>query len=264
MRIFSDKKQTTRNKVDQEKNYHYWDFNGQLTARLNQAYVVLGAVSLVAVAEAVCLVLAFLRLQNPPIFHVHPNGEVTVAGARSDGPPPPHAHFLPVAELPKDETEIRHFLRTFLNKYLSYEPADASDNLAAALNMMTVNLRTASLQRMREEGEFDKIQTQRIVSNFSIVRIDTVPEAHLTYTVLGVREIHHLEDGKESTSKMVARYNVRLAPAVRTEYDASGLRVADFWEEQVMGEKDRNLAQRDDLAHEAVTRQVSTDANTIH
>ncbi|MBV9179833.1 MAG: hypothetical protein JO356_00860 [Acidobacteria bacterium] len=245
------------------KNYHYWDFAGQLTARLNQSYLVIAALALVAALEGGALFYAFQRLAHPPIFRVAPNGELTIAGARSDGPPPSHAHFLPTAELPLDEVSIKHFLRTFLTKYLSYQPATADENLAAAFNMMTVNLRSASLKKMRDDGEFEKIQAQRIVSNFSIVRIDPVKDVNLAYTVLGVREIHHLEDAKESISKIVAHYNVRLAPAVRTEYDASGLRVADFWEDQVMGEENKNLVQQDDLTHEAANRQVSADANTI-
>lgn len=248
------------NRQCENRAYHYWDFNGQLTARLNQSYVFLGGLALVAMLEAVCLFFAFRRLENPPIFHVYPNGAVTVAGARSDGPAPPHVRFLPKAELPPDQVEIKHFLRTFLTDYLSYEPATADDSLAAAFNMMTVNLRTASLKKMREDGEFEKIQDQRIVSNFSIVRIDPVKGVHLAYSVLGVREIHHLEAGVETVSKIVAHYNIRLAPAVRTEFNASGLRVADFWEEQVLGQEDKQLNQPDDLTHAAARRQALDEA----
>ena len=177
------------------KSYHYWDFHGQLTARMNQAYLLLGGLALVAIAEAVCLFFLVRQVQHPPIFRVHPNGEVTVAGAQSDGPPPPHAHFLPTAEMAPDGVQIRHFLRAFLEKYLSYTPGTADANLAAAFNMMTVNLRTASLKKMREDGEFSKIQEQRIVSNFAIVRIDPLKDVNLAYSVLGVREVHHLESG---------------------------------------------------------------------
>lgn len=247
------------NTAIEQKNYHYWDFNGQLTARLNQTYLLLGSLALVAVAEAVCLFFLVRQVQHPPIFHVHPNGEVTVAGAQSDGPPPAHAHFLPTAEMPPDDVQIRHFLRTFLTKYLSYTPGTADANLAQAFNMMTINLRTASLKQMRADGEFSKIQEQRIVSNFAIVRIDPLRDVNLAYSVLGVREVHHLEGGKETVSKIVAHYNVRLAPAVRTEFDSSGLRVADFWEEQVMGEQDNQLNQPDDLTHTAALKQAEAE-----
>lgn len=246
-------------KVLEEKAYHYWDFNGQLTARLNQTYLLLGGLALVAVAEAVCLFFLVRQVQHPPIFHVHPNGEVTVAGAQSDGPPPAHAHFLPTAEMPPDDVQIRHFLRTFLTKYLSYTPGTVDANLAQAFNMMTINFRTASLKQMRADGEFSKIQEERIVSNFAIVRIDPLRDVNLAYSVLGVREVHHLEGGKETVSKIVAHYNVRLASAVRTEFDSSGLRVADFWEEQVMGEQDNQLNQPDDLTHTAALKQAAAE-----
>jgi type IV secretory pathway TrbF-like protein len=242
----------------EQKSYHYWDFAGQITARLNQTFVLLGGVTLVAVAEAVCIFVLVRQVQHPPIFHVHPNGEVTVAGAQSDGPPPPRVHFLPTTEMPPDEVQIHHFLRVFLTKYLSYTPATADANLAAAFNMMTLNLRQASLKKMRDENEFEKIQEQRIVSNFSLVRIDPLRDVNLAYSVLGVREVHHLEGGKETVSKIVAHYNVRLAPAMRTEFDSSGLRVADFWEEQVLGEQDNQLNQPDDLTHTAAARQAQS------
>jgi hypothetical protein len=245
----------------QGKAYHYWDFNGQLTARLNQMFVVCGGLTVAVIVLAGCLMLVYRRLEQPPIFHVHPNGEVTVAGARSDGAAPRNAHFLPTAELPPDEVEIKHFLRTFLKDYLSYTPATADANFALAFNMMTVNLRTASLKKMREGGDFLKIQEQRMVSNFLIIRIDPVRDVNLAYTILGVRELHHLDSGQETVSKIVAHYNLRLAPEIRTEYDASGLRVAEFWEEQVMGEQNNQLNQPDDLTHDAATRQVQSDAS---
>jgi hypothetical protein len=245
--------------VVQEKSYHYWDFTGQLTARLNQTYLLLGGLALVALAEAVCLFLLVRQVQHPPIFHVYPNGEVTVAGAQSDGPPPRNVHFLPAAEMPPSNVEIKSFLRKFLTKYLSYTPGTADADLAEAFNMMTINLRAASLKKIRADDEFSKIQEQRIVSNLAIVRIDSLKDVQLAYSVLGVREVHHLESGKESVSKIVAHYNVRLAPEQRTEFNSSGLRVADFWEEQVLGEQDNQLNQPDDLTHAAAARQETLE-----
>ena len=60
------------------------------------------------------------------------------------------------------------------------------------------------MKKMREEGGFDKIQAQRIVSNFHIVRTDPVSGINLGYTVLGVREIHHLEIGGTELSLIFA------------------------------------------------------------
>lgn len=243
----------------ESKSYHYWDFNGQLQARLNLTFGVIALLGLVCVGEGGGLFYVCRQLANPPVIKISPNGDVSVAGARADGPLPPRVHLLPTAEIAPDEVEIRFFLRKFLTKYLSYQPANADANLAEAFNMMTLNLRQASMKKMREEGEFDKIQVQRIVSNFHIVRTDPVNGINLGYTVLGVREIHHLEEGKETSDRIVAHYNLRLAPSVRTERDASGLRVAEFSEEPVMGEENKELAQKDDLMQGAARRQIAAE-----
>jgi hypothetical protein len=243
----------------QSRSYHYWDYNGQLQARLNVASGIIVVLGLVCIVQGGGLFYTCRQLANPPVVKIHPNGAVTVAGARSDEPLPSQVRLLPAAEIAPDEVEVKYYIRKFLTKYMSYQPATADANLADAFNMMTLNLRRASMKKMRDDREFDKIQAQRIVSNFNVVRIDAVTGINLGYTVLGVREIHHLEDGKESSDRIVAHYNLRLAPAVRTEHDASGLRVAEFAEEPVMGEANKDLAQQDDLMHDAVSRQLASD-----
>ncbi len=245
----------------QPRSYHYWDFNGQLQARLNVAFGIIAVLGLVCIAEGAGLFYTSRQLAHPPVVKIDPNGAVSVAGVRADGPLPSKVRLLPAAEIAPDDIEIRHFLRQFLTKYMSYQPASADANLADAFNMMTLNLRQASMKKMRDQGEFDRIQAQRIVSNFHIVRIDPVSGINLGYTVLGVRTIHHLEEGNETSDRIVAHYNLRLAPAARTERDATGLRVAEFSEEPVMGEENKDLAQSDDLMHDAVHRQLASDVN---
>jgi hypothetical protein len=245
----------------QPTSYHYWDFNGQLQARLNLAFGIIAVLGLVCIVQGAGLYYTCRQLANPPVVKIDPNGAVTVAGVRADGPLRSQVRLLPAAEIVPDELEVKYFIRKFLTKYMSYQPATADASLADAFNMMTLNLRQASMKKMRDEGEFDKIQAQRVVSNFHIVRIDAVKGINLGYTVLGVRAIHHLEEGKESSDRIVAHYNLRLAPAARTERDASGLRVAEFSEEPVMGEENKDLAQQDDLMHDAVSRQLAADVN---
>jgi hypothetical protein len=245
----------------QPRSYHYWDFNGQLQARLNLAFGMIAVLGLVCIVQGGGLYYTCRQLANPPVVKIDPNGAVTVAGVRADGPLPSQVRLLRAAEIAPDEVEVKYFIRKFLTKYMSYQPATADASLADAFNMMTLNLRQASMKKMRDEGEFDEIQAQRVVSNFHIVRIDAVNGINLGYTVLGVRAIHRLEDGKESSDRIVAHYNLRLAPAARTERDASGLRVAEFSEEPVMGEERKDLAQQDDLMHDAVSRQLAADVN---
>lgn len=242
------------------KSYHYWDFNGQLQARLNLAYGVVAVLALVDLVLGGGLFYSFRQIAHPPILKENQDGSVTVAGVRMEGPVSSRIRLLPTTEIPADDVEIKYFIRKFLTNYLSYQPATADTNLAAAFNMMTLNLRQASMKTMRDDGEFDKIQAERIVSNFNIIRIDAVKDVNLGYTVLGAREIHRLEEGKESSDRIVAHYNLRLAPAARTERDASGLRMADFSEEPVMGEENKGLAQQDDLMSNAVHQQLAADS----
>src|SRR5438067_5642141 len=85
-----------------KKNYHYWDFNGQLQARLNVAFGVIALLGLVCVGEGGGLFYVCRQLANPPVIKISPNGAVTVAGARADGPLPPQVHLLPTAEIAPD------------------------------------------------------------------------------------------------------------------------------------------------------------------
>jgi hypothetical protein len=241
-------------------SYHYWDFNGQLQARLNLAFGIIAVLALVVIVQGGGLFYAFRQIAHPPILKENSDGSVTVANVRVTGPVSSRIRLLPTAEIPPDEVAIKFFIRKFLNKYLSYQPATADASLVDAFNMMTLNLRQASMKKMREDGEFDKIQAQRIVSNFSVIRIDQVNGINLGFTVLGVREIHHIEDGKETSDRIVAHYNLRLAPVARTERDASGLRVAEFYEEAVMGEESKDLAQPDGLMQGAVHQRLAADA----
>jgi hypothetical protein len=242
------------------ENYHYWDFNGQLQARLNLAFGIITVLALVVIVLGSGLFYTFHQIAHPPVLKEDSDGSVTVANVRVTGPISSRIRLLPTAEIPPDEVAIKFFIRKFMNRYLSYQPATADASLADAFNMMTLNLRQASMKKMRDEGEFDKIQGQRIVSNFNIVRIDSVSGVNLAYTVLGVREIHHIEDAKETSDRIVAHYNLRLAPVARTERDASGLRVAEFNEEAVMGEESKDLAQQDGLMQGAVHQQLAADA----
>jgi hypothetical protein len=248
-----------KQRKEAKKSYHYWDFNGQLQARLNLAFGIIAVLAVVVIVQGGGLFYAFRQIVHPPILKENSDGSVTVANVRVTGPISSRIRLLPTAEIPPDEVAIKFFIRKFLNKYLSYQPATADASLADAFNMMTLNLRQASMKKMREDGEFDKIQAQRIVSNFSVIRIDPVNGVNLAYTVLGVREIHHVEDGKETSDRIVAHYNLRLAPVARTERDASGLRVGEFYEEAVMGEESKDLAQPDGLMQGAMHQQLTAD-----
>jgi len=134
---------------------------------------------------------------------------------------------------------------------LNYTPETVDRQMADALNMMTSNFRTLVLARLRDDDTINKIQDDHIVTNFIIRTINVVPGSPLTFTAFGVKEIHRLKNRQETTDQIVGRYNVRLAVDRRTEYNPSGLLVAEFWEQQMIGDKNTGLAQSDGLSHEA-------------
>ena len=51
----------------------------------------------------------------------------------------------------------------------------------------------------------------------------------------------------EQTEKMVTRYQMRLVYSGRTQLQHTGLLVGEFWEQQMVGEKDIDLNQKSGL-----------------
>jgi hypothetical protein len=65
------------------------------------------------------------------------------------------------------------------------------------------------------------------------------------YQVFAAKEIHRLNTQRiEHTEKMVCRYQVRLVYSGRTTLHPTGLLVGEFWEQQMVGEKNIDLQQR--------------------
>jgi hypothetical protein len=142
----------------------------------------------------------------------------------------------------------------FLEQYLAYTPTTVEQNLATALNMMTANLRTYSLGKLRDEDTVGKIKEDRITSQLRIRMIEPVKSAPWAYVVFGVKEIHRVRQRVESTDRIVGRYNVRLVEDRRSESNPSGLLVAEFSEQQMVGERDGDLLQQSQLVEKSNER----------
>jgi hypothetical protein len=56
-----------------------------------------------------------------------------------------------------------------------------------------------------------------------------------------------VKDGVESTDRIVGQYNIRLAEEQRSELNPSGLMVAEYSEQQMVGERDNSLEQKSEL-----------------
>ena len=119
--------------------------------------------------------------------------------------------------------------------------------LADALNMMTQNLRQFTLNRLRQEDTVGKVKEETITSRFKLNAIEPYEKQPWTYVVFGVKEVSRIQQETERTDRIVARYTVRLIQEQRSERNPNGLLVAEYKEEQMVGEKDFSLEQRSKL-----------------
>jgi len=227
----------------------YYEHDGMLRAYANRAMLlamIFGVLALASLAFAI-----YVRLQPPTVVRVDKDGNATVVGTaaqRSVG----GGFFLGLsaqaaAEAAPTDLEGRAVVRRFLDEYLSYTPDSVDRNLAESLNMMTANLRVYTMNRLRDDDTVGKIKDGHIISDFRIRSLQTVKSAPWTYVVFGVKEVHRVHNGTETTDRMVARYDLRLVEDRRSELNPSGLLVAQYSEQQMVGDKETGLLQESTL-----------------
>lgn len=149
-------------------------------------------------------------------------------------------------EAPTD-LEGRAVVRQFLSLYLAYTPDSVDQNLAKALNMMTANLRVYTLDQLRQNDIVGKIKSDHMISEFQIRSIERAKGTSWTYTVFGVKEIHRVKNDTETTDEIVGQYRMRLVETARSEINPSGLLVAEYGEQEMVGEKQTGLVQKSEL-----------------
>ncbi|HYW40978.1 MAG TPA: hypothetical protein VE957_22940, partial [Terriglobales bacterium] len=123
-----------------------------------------------------------------------------------------------------------------------------------SLNMMTANLRQYTLDRLRDEDTVGKIKDEHIISDFRIRTIEAVKGTAWAYVAFGVKEVHKVHNGTENSDRIVARYNVRLAEERRAETNPSGLLVAQYSEQQMVGDRENGLLQNSPLESEGADK----------
>jgi hypothetical protein len=226
----------------------YYEHDGMLRAYANRTMVLAMFFAIIATASLGFAI--YVRVQPPTVVRVDPEGQATAVGAIQDGmkTPPLAALAVQAATDPAPtDLEAKAVVRRFLENYLAYTPATVEQNFAFALNMMTGNLRTYSLGKLRDEDTVGKIKEDRITSQLRIRTIEPLKNAPWTYVVFAVKEIHRVRQRVESTDRIVGRYNVRLVEDRRSESNPSGLLVAEFSEQQMVGERDADLLQQSRL-----------------
>ena len=217
----------------------YYEHDGALRAYANRA-MVLAFASLATALVSIALA-AYVRIQPPTVIRVDSNGDAAIVGNVK----PSVSVSNGIADAEPTEFEKWAFAKSFLDHYLTFSSSNVSANWAAALNMMTANLRHTVYSKMQTENLIGKIQDDQTRSEFHLRRLEPAKESPLTFTAFGVKEIHHVhEDHSESTEKIVSEFHVRLTVEKRSKENPSGLLIGEFWEQPIEGEK-RNLALQD-------------------
>jgi len=250
--MFGKKKQTTTQPMPERVSYtKYYEHDGMLRAYANRSMLlalIFSGIALTSLGFAV-----YVRVQPPTVIKVDRNGEaIVVAGARATagGSGFLRLGLLPAvanAESAPTDVEGRAVVRRFLENYLTYTPTTVEKQLSDALNVMTQNLRQFTLGKLREDDTVGKIKEDNITSRFRVQSIEPLGNQPWTYVAFGVKELHRIQQSIERTDRIVGRYTIRLIQERRSERNPSGLLLAEYKEEQMVGEKDSGLQQKSSL-----------------
>jgi type IV secretory pathway TrbF-like protein len=228
----------------------YYEHDGMLRAYANRSMVLAMIFGLLALGSLGFAI--YVRIQPPTVIRVDKDGNAmelagpsSVRAVLSSSVDPPVPGGFPNAA-PTD-IEGRALVRQFLVRYLAYTPDSVDRNFAEALNMMTANLRLFTMNRLRDDDTVGKIRADHVIADFEIRSIEHVKDTPWTYAVFGVKEIHRVRNQTETTDQIVAKYNVRLVETARTETNPSGLLVAEYGEQQMVGDRETGLLQRSNL-----------------
>jgi len=104
---------------------------------------------------------------------------------------------------------------------------------------------------MGDDDTRGKIDDGQIQSVFHLRQIDAVSGEPLTYLVYGVKDVHHLSNGNETTDHFVNEYRVRLIADKRSDVNPDGLWIADYSERPIDGERRDRILNAPDAAPES-------------
>jgi len=224
----------------------YYEHDGALRAYANRA-MALSFVCIPTTLLAVALA-AYVRLQPPTVIRVDSSGMATVVGEKSAT-----AKSLIVVSqgsaAEPNEFERTAFVRLFLQRYLNFSPDSVSRSWADGLNMMTSNLRRATLSAIEKDNIVGKIQDDQITSVFHLRSVEPAKDDPLSFTAFGVKEVHHVRDHQETTDKLVGEFHIRLITERRSEQNPNGLLIAEYRERLIEGERRDAIAQDTSLSN---------------
>jgi len=231
--------------VPERVAYSKWyEHDGALRAYANRAMVLAGAMTALAFLGVGFGI--YVRMQPPTIIRISADGESTVISGRPlfyKAAPAVLGDAKASAEPLAYEKEA--FIRQFIEHYLAYDAHTVSTQWAAAVNMMTDNLRRSAVRVMQKENSVGKIEDAQLRSLFHLREIEVSKFDPMTFTVYGVREIHRMDEGREVVERTVNQYRIRLADQGRSVDNPSGLLIGDYSEEQIDGQKKAALLAAD-------------------
>lgn len=218
----------------------YYEHDGALRAYANRAMLL--AFICVPTALLAVALAAYVRLQPPTVIRVDSSGSATVLGEKSAT----NRSSMPVsldANVEPNDFERKAYVQLFLKRYLNFSPESVNRSWADGVNMMTSNLRRATLSAIEKDNVIGKIQDDQITSVFHLRSLDAVKDDPLRFTAFGVKEVHRLRDHQETTDKLVGEFHIRLITERRSEQNPNGLLIAEYGEQLIEGERRDAIAQ---------------------
>jgi hypothetical protein len=232
---------TAQEKPPEKLRYmRYYEHDGALRAYANRA-MLLALISIPTALIAVGLA-AYVRLQPPTVIRVNADG--TAVGMGATATITKAVSVSQGSNTEPNEFERKAYARLFLERYLNFSPDNVNRNFADGLNMMTGNLRRASLNALQKENVVGKIQDDQITSVFRLLSLEPAKDDPLTFTAYGVRDVHRVRDHQETTDKLIGEFHIRLITEKRSEENPSGLLIAEYGERLIQGER-RDAMMRD-------------------
>jgi type IV secretory pathway TrbF-like protein len=224
----------------------YYEHDGMLRAYANRSMLLAMIFAVLAMTSLGFAI--YVRSQPPTVIRIDQDGNATVVGRtpRAGALRPAGPEDIAASVAPTD-LEGKAVVRQFLGHYLSYTPDTVNRNFAEALNMMTANLRALAMNKLRDDDTVGKIKEDHVISDFEIRSIEHVKDTPWTYVIFGVKEVHRVKGAREVTDQIVGRYNVRLVETTRSEVNPSGLLVAEYGEQQMVGDHETGLLQQSAL-----------------
>lgn len=218
----------------------YYEHDGALRAYANRAMVLAFLcvpTTLIAVALA-----AYVRLQPPMVIRVSEGGEAFPL-PQSATPAVAQVSVAQGSDAGPNDFEKRAFMRLFLERYLNFSPDMVNRSWADALNMMTANLRRSTLNAMEKDNTVGRVQDEQITAVFHLRQIDASNDDPLQFTAYGAKEIHRISDHRETSSKLIGKFHIRLIRERRTDQNPSGLLIAEYSEDLIDQEQQPAQAQ---------------------